>query len=166
MVSYKNGYRIGDTIRCTALNKYVTYDYGSLAKVLDVKEGTQGDTLVLLNNPMSDTGIGWYYAYNFEVINRLNSKQRFQLHQAKREEQMTNAYEKTSYFGVKLVTCDPSSFLAIDPEGQTVLRPTKHEAIKDVQSAISIGERWMVLQTVALIEPQDPRPPIIITEYK
>lgn len=48
----------------------------------------------------------------------------------------------------------------------TPLYDTKQDVVELVRSRILHGERWMVLQTVCLLEGEEPRPPVRITEYR
>lgn len=89
------------------------------------------------------------------------------------------AYEATRYFAVKLSPGDqqdgqPLSLAPITPgvgdmhssADTTPLRKTRHEVKVDVQKIVQEGDRWLVVQTVCLIEGEEPRPPIRVTEYK
>lgn len=53
------------------------------------------------------------------------------------------------------------------PESRTIRGPysTKHEARVDVATIIHEGDKWVIMQTIMLIEGEPPRPPIRITDY-
>lgn len=75
------------------------------------------------------------------------------------------AYERTKYFAVKLNHPeDGLSYLFSGDETQA--RDTRHEVQVDVGKIIKHGDRWLVCQTIMMIEGEEPRPPMRITEYK
>jgi hypothetical protein len=76
--------------------------------------------------------------------------------------------ERTKYFAMKLASDYHlhEDGVVFDETSGTLLRGSKHQTALDVTRIIKEGEKWLVLQTVQLMEGQPPRPPIAITEYK
>lgn len=80
------------------------------------------------------------------------------------------AYERTKYF-VAVVDEVKSTPTFMVPDAETVgpLRDTKSEALKDAETRIrgdDAGKKLVILQTIAMIQEEDPRPPLKITEYR
>lgn len=73
-------------------------------------------------------------------------------------------YERTKYIGVK-ATDDGDIPYKEDCEF-TEWRNSQHEVRCDIAKTIGAGDKWLVLQTVCLIEGEEPRPPIRVTEYR
>lgn len=77
------------------------------------------------------------------------------------------AYERKQWIGLKLDPSSNSVAAAIgEPLDNTPMLNSQHEVRVEVQKRIEAGDHWIVLETVAMIKGEDPRPPISITEYK
>jgi hypothetical protein len=92
-------------------------------------------------------------------------------HNFKKQEADMAPYEKTKFFAAKI--CDGVIEAQIDGECSreggplnTQFRDHKSAVIADVSKIIKQEEQWVILQTVALIEGEEPRPPIRVTEYR
>ncbi|QIG68766.1 hypothetical protein EVB68_029 [Rhizobium phage RHph_Y2_6] len=150
----------GDRVRCISYD-YTVYPYGSVAEVLDVgTSDNTGSDLIKLANELSPLGYSWYLTKNFQFLERA----------IKQETKQMAAYEKTKYF-VAVVDEERSTpiFLVHDPDSVGPLRDYKSEAIKDAELRIradDAGKKLIILQIIALVQEEDPRPPIKITEYK
>ncbi|QIG67732.1 hypothetical protein PP747_gp031 [Rhizobium phage RHph_Y38] len=149
-----------DVVKCVSQD-YIEYPYGALATVLEVGiQSDTGNTIIKLPNTRSPLGYSWYLAKNWELIRRAKEPRR----------ETMAAYEKTKYF-VAVVDEERSTptFLVHDPDTVGPLRDYKSEAIKDAELRIradDAGKKLIILQTIALVQEEDPRPPIKITEYK
>lgn len=108
---------------------------------------------VKLPNSQSPVGHTWYLAENWRLLSRGPHNQ---------ESEMA-AYEKTKYFAIRMDEEQASLAFA---STATEPRDLKSDTLKDVKEFIQPGERWMVLQTICLVEVEDPKPPIRVTEYK
>ncbi|QIG70487.1 hypothetical protein PP744_gp024 [Rhizobium phage RHph_N38] len=152
--------RKGDRVRCISYD-YAFYPYGSIGEVLEVgrADGT-GNDIIKLANPESPLGYSWYLTKNFQFLER----------SVKQDTKTMAAYEKTKYF-VAVVDEEKTTpqFLVLDVESVGPLRDMKSEAFSDARIRIradDAGKKLVILQTIALVEEEDPRPPIKITEYK
>lgn len=125
---------------------------------------------------------GWYYTLTvWNPVAGRNSNytpNNFERHPNKEvpaytqlDEDTTVAYERIKYFGIKLNppenhgVIDGAEVLSLDAS-TTPLRNTRHEVQADIGKHIQHGDQWLMVQTVAMIEGEAPRPPIRITEYK
>lgn len=150
-------YQIGDTVRCD-VNVYQSYKKGQTATVLGVEFSNSGNLLLVLENTMCEFGRSQYVAVNWTIVKRVQAAE-------PKKEAKTVAYEKTKYFGILTVDTDGCSELQLG-DRRTNLCDSKSEALKLTQELMGKGETWIILQTIALLEPEVPRPPIKITEYR
>lgn len=151
---------VGDLVRCMT-HEYDSIPYMSIRRVLEVIQGPYGP-LIKLRNPKSPCGTSDYKASNFRLVKRVTT-----------ERIPDMAYEKTKFFAVEM---DPNLDNSVSPTGEvrlvhsgrrtTPLRNLKYETLNDVKKEIEAGEKWMVFQTIALVEGEEPKPPIKVTEYK
>jgi len=108
-----------------------------------------------------------------------NSVSFYNPHNFEKKDAEMAAYEKTKYFAMKLSDGiqETNHGLRLDThtigpgdmaltEYTTPLRDHRTQVQGDVKARIAEGDRWLVVQTVCLIEGEEPRPPIRITEYK
>lgn len=137
-----NPFRKGDIVRCV-VDHYSEYNRGDVATVY----GTNGH-LIMLANVQSPVCFTEYHSSNFVLY--------------KRNYQMP-AYEKTKYFASEIEDTEKLMFII---DSRTPLRDHQSETISDVKSIIRKDQRYMILKTVALIEYEEPKPPIKITEYR
>ncbi len=145
-------YRRGDIVQCNATH-YKSYALGELAEVLDFD-----GHLITLKNAFSQYDTSQYLARNWKFHHRPEPKEKTK---------MANAYEKTKYFGVRLSKNQRyEGCIDIDNDEMTKLHDSKHAAITDTQSIMKEGEDWVILQTIARVRLAEPKPPIVVTEYK
>lgn len=147
----------GDYVKCL-VRHFEEYAYGDKATVLDVyKDVDNGNWKICLPNSGSPVGHTWYLAENWKLLTRV-------------KEQNMAAYEKTKYFVAVVNEFESTpTFLVPDPSTIGPMRDTKSEALRDAETRIradDAGKKLIILQTIALIQEEDPRPPIKITEYK
>lgn len=158
----------GDVVRCLA-HHYSGVQFGEYTSVVKVSHQPHtGNELITLKNSCSPYGTSDYDASNFKLHFR-----------PKRNRPMATA-ERTKYFAVKLnpAYIHDDGGLVFDEVGKihpgdiagglstTPLRNSQHEVRVDVNKRIAEGDKWLVVQTVALLEGEEPRPPIRVTEYK
>lgn len=78
----------------------------------------------------------------------------------KQDTEIMAPYERKKYLGIQV---DDKG----DATGEhTQWRDSRHEVRVDVANRINPGDRWIVLETVCMIEGEEPRPPIRVTEYR
>jgi hypothetical protein len=152
--------RKGDYVECL-VDDYSYYAKGSKALVQDVgKQDSTGNPLIKLYNPLSPVGYSWYLAKGFKHL----------AHYGNNEETKKVAYEKTKYFAAVInEEASTPTFLVPDVDFVGPLRDSKSEALKDAEIRIrgdDAGKKFIILQIIALIQEEDPRPPIKITEYR
>lgn len=152
-------FQVGDTV-CCVVDWYAGLRRGWTRKVLDVRKKGSTNIIVLRNNfsPYTDASgmrTSEYDASNFELVRR------------PAKEKAMAAYEKTKYCAIRVGNDEAIDGVTISgATDETEWRDTKHQVTVDVGKVIKEGERWLVLQTVMMIEGEEPRPPIRITEYK
>lgn len=123
-------------------------------------EWPKGEARQVLAVAINESGGYWELAVwnpNMKAVSRYNPGN---FKTITKQEAPMAAYERTKYFASR-----------IDENGailgaHTSFTDTKSETIHNVKSMIGEGQRWLVLQTVCLVEGEEPRPPIRITEYK
>jgi hypothetical protein len=142
----------GDVVTCD-YSGYQMYGIGSKAKVLDVVISSNGNELITLKNDLTEYGSTDYLARNFSLVHRPKKK----------EEPMADYNQKTFYFAMRRTESDQLEFFQ---STRTPLREQKSQAIQDAKQSMQEGEEWMVLQAVAMLKHEEPKPPIIITEYR
>ena len=162
----------GDYVRCDCCS-YSSLTFGHRYRVLGVTRSAKGNELLTLKNKHSPYGTSDYDARNFT------------LHQRQENAEMA-AYEATKFFAVKLRTDyreqtdyhEQTDGLALETIQRsapgdmslhvhsTPLRSHRTQVQSDVKARIAEGDRWLVVQTICLIEGEEPRPPIRVTEYK
>lgn len=71
------------------------------------------------------------------------------------------AQERSKYIGIRI---DAEGIPRVEL-GFTPWMDTRHQAQVFVGQMIDTGQRWIVMQTVQMMEGEEPRPPIKITEY-
>lgn len=125
----------GDVVECIA-NHYISYSRGERAVVLEVK-----NHLITLVNPYCDYGKSDYASENWKFISR-----------PERNKQIM-ATEKTKYFGVRLDTSVTGSEFLLLTDQVTVPYDTPNEVEKVINPYVAQGESWIILKTVALVEP-------------
>lgn len=137
----------GDTVECR-VPYYTWYDSGDQAIIQEVGYSVKGTPLIYLSNPYSETGYTGYKASNWSKVEP-------------KEKPMANAYERKTYYAHQI------NELGHPIHGRfTEHFNLKSDCIKRVQELIDENEQWMVVETVCLIKPAKPQPPIVITEYK
>ena len=141
----------GDWVRCR-VHDYVGTAYNQVKQVLAIH-----DNVITLKNRCSPYGTSDYLAHNFSFVRKGKIKE------IEKDEPMA-AYEKTKYFGMKVIP--NTGIVTIDDLHQTGLFDHKSEAINKIKEYITEGEQWLVLQTIAMVQFEEPKPPIIVTEYK
>ncbi len=157
MDQHSNSYpRVDDVVECL-VDEYVGVKKGQRRKVKKVIPGK--NTLIQLKNKESDYGTSDYKASNFKLIYRPT-----------RQEDSMPAPQKTKYFALRLDSEGLSTaFLDFKDanDDQTTLRNSKSEVLEDIKSMIEAGQKWIILQTHAVVElPKPTTPPVRITEYK
>lgn len=146
---------------------YPGWPQGEYRRVLEVRlEPYEGRFWVLVVLKPGASMVSSYNPHNFE-----------------KQECAEMAYEKTKFFamkmnpgqlpgnatdlGLRLYPVMVGSLSDIHSDAMTTpLRDSRHEVRVDVTKLIAEGDRWLVVQTVCLIEGEEPRPPIRVTEYK
>lgn len=153
--------QVGDLVRCMT-HEYASLPYMSIRRVLEVIEGPSYGPLIKLKNPKSPYGTSDYKASNFRLYKRETT-----------ETIPDMAYEKTKFFAVetdpekdRIMTDSGDCILHFGGRRTTPLRNLKYETLNDIKDQISAGEKWMVFQTIALVEGEEPKPPIKVTEYR
>ncbi|QIG76550.1 hypothetical protein EVC27_025 [Rhizobium phage RHph_I1_6] len=148
----------GDVVKCL-VSDYSEYEKGDEAFVLGVSQ-----LHIKLANRKSPIGYAWYLSKNWAFVRRGHPAA-----EDTRRETMA-AYEKTKYFVAVLDEEQTTpQFLVLNMDSVGPLRDMKSEAFTDARTRIradDAGKRLVILQTIALVEEEDPRPPIKITEYK
>lgn len=147
-------FNAGDTVTLNGNYKYPGWGVGEARTVIAVNYSENEDRWTLaIANPQSPFGVSNYNPHNFM-------------------KGPATMYERIKYFAAKIVDGD---MLEIQINGETSrngdimnteMRDSKHQVQVDVAEVIKHGDKWLVLQTVAMIEGEEPRPPIRITEYK
>ena len=141
---------------------YKSYHYGEETSVLEVFKDK-----IKLENDLTENGTCWYLAENWSLVEPVK--------QVRQKEAQLVGFAKTQYFAVKLDTSKESLFLEMDIQTtpnnanyipQTILADSKREVLEHVKSSIKKGEKWVILQTVSLIEPEEPKIPLKITELR
>lgn len=134
-----HGWYVGDTREV----KYIHYD-----------EFNDRVTIVI-DNPKSPYGESKYNPNLLRVVTPAH----------KRNEGM--AYEKKQWIGLKIDPSYSSVAEAIGhPQDNTAMLNSQHEVRVEVAKRVREGDHWIVLETVAMIKGEPPRPPISVTEYK
>jgi len=151
------GFRKGDVVRC-AVDHYAGLRRGWSRVVLESHIKGDSEVIVLRNKTSPYTNADGvptseYLACNFTFVRR-----------PQKENAEMAAYERTKFIGVRAT--EDGNIDASSNREQTSWRDTKHEVRVDVAKIISEGEKWIVVQTVMMIEGEEPRPPIRITEYR
>lgn len=149
-------FKTGDIVTCN-VDVYQSKKRGEKCKVLGIEVSAHNNALLILENTMTDYGTSPYKAENFSLYQRGK--------EPKKKETKHMGYERTQYFGIRIAFKDESGIL-FDNDRVTNMCNGKTEALKQVQDVMAKDETWMILQTVAMLEPEDPRPPIKITEYR
>lgn len=141
---------------------YKSYHYGEETSVLEVFKDK-----IKLENDLTENGTCWYLAENWSLVEPVK--------QVRQKEAQLVGFAKTQYFAVRLDTSKQSPFLEMDikiaPSNtayivQTILADSKREVLEYVKNAVKEGEKWIILQTVSLIEPEEPKIPLKITELR
>ena len=144
----------GDTVKCLT-NKYKSYSYSEHAVVRDLDLSSAYNPVLILDNYLCDYGTSQYSLENWAFVSRPKPK-----------EEPTMPTEKTKYFGVKLNPDEgPSAFIPLT-EDMTVPFDTASEVMDTVTKHVANGESWIILKTVALVEPKEPVVPTKVTYYK
>lgn len=152
--------KIGDIVRCKT--HYESIPYGETRRVQAVVRGPYG-LLITLNNPTSPCGTSDYKASNFSLVRRAYPGERTEM----------ASFERTHFFAVqmdpdkdRLRTDNDNTIMLMGGGTVTPLRHNKSETLADIKDQVRPGEKWMVFQTIALVEGEEPKPPIKVTEYK
>lgn len=129
------------------------YDYGGNHK------WPHDDAREVLFVSLNQSGGFW----ELGVFNpNMNTVSRYNPANFKQENAEMAAYERVKFTAVRL-----NEDGHIDPTFvYNAWHDSKHEARVEVAKIIEHGERIVVVQTVMLIEGEEPRPPIRVTEYK
>jgi hypothetical protein len=120
---------------------------GEWRKVHAVEIDENGYYVLVVWNPVKGD-FSRYTPYNF----------------VEQENRKMAGYERTKYIGAR-ATEDGDIAYGGDRE-YTQWRNSQHEVRVDIAKVIGAGDKWLVLQTVCLIEGEEPRPPIRVTEYR
>lgn len=151
-------FEVGDWVRPNGNYPYQGWKDRAPRRVEAVNYDEMSDRWTLeIKNPMSPyNGYSNYTPRNMELVSR-----------PYRTEEPKVAYERKQWIGLKLDPSSNSVAAAIgEPLDNTPMLNSQHEVRVEVQKRIEAGDHWIVLETVAMIKGEDPRPPISITEYK
>lgn len=149
-------FKAGDMVGLNGNYRYPGWAHGEQRVIIEVEYSEFEDRWALaISNPQSPYGVSKYNPRNFT------------------KDTVNMAYERTKFFAAKITNGD---LIDAQLDGEmsndvgdplnTPMRDSKYQVQQDVAKIIKHGEKWLVLQTVAMIEGEEPRPPIRITEYK
>jgi len=137
-----------------------------------------GEYRTIIEVEYDDVKDGWVLAVFNPVVGRVSryTPYNFTTHSVKpKENKMT---EKTKFFAVRSHTTDTNlgicsdNTLSVDGipadyHGDTTpLRDSRHQVAKDIADHIQADDVWYVVQIIARVEAEPPRPPMRTTEYR
>lgn len=158
--------KAGDTVRCL-VGHYKSYAYGEKATVKRVEETTAGNIVIILDNDLCDEGTSMYLIQNWAFVTRPPKKKTKQLVAEPKKEHQIMGYEKTKYFAKRLDTStNYEGHLHFLTNGSSPLMNTQNDVLDWVKENIVEGEKWVILQTMALVEPKAPITPVQVTVYR
>lgn len=153
----------GDTVRCL-VGYYKSYAYGEKATVKALDVSSSGNPVLILDNDLCDYGTSMYKVQNWQFVTRPPK------HKAKQEpkkEHQIMGYQKTKFVAIKVTSVEEyfQNVISYD-KGDFVTYDSQKEALDVIKREIKDNERYLILQTVALVAPAEPVVPVQITVYR